>query len=122
MTNLAARMLCALVLVVSALIQQPAAAMPRSPDAIAYVLPDGSLADLCLSGHDDPDGKGGTKGHGCQSCCLVAPADLPAPYPIVLPSQARARPLSVPAGDFGFVRSVLLTGAGPRAPPTVFST
>src|SRR5262245_14864628 len=87
---MAARLLCALVLVVSALIQQPAAAMPIATDATAYVLPDGTLADLCLTGHDDADGKGSTKAHGCQSCCLVAPVDLPSPHAVAVPPQSPA--------------------------------
>ncbi|WP_143348376.1 hypothetical protein [Ensifer adhaerens] len=121
LTDLAARLLCALVLVVSALIQQPAFAMPLTPDVAGYVLPDGSLADLCLTGHNDTDGKGGAKGHGCQSCCLVAPVDLPAPYPVSLPSPSRTRPPAVPANELVLARPVLLTGAGPRAPPSDFS-
>ncbi|MBV7516100.1 MULTISPECIES: hypothetical protein [Sinorhizobium/Ensifer group] len=118
---MAARLLCALVLVISALIQQPAVAMPVAPDTTAYALPDGTFADLCLTGHDDADGKGGTKGHGCQSCCLVAPADLPAPYPIAAPPLSLAWHVSVPANELLFVRGVLRGGTGPRAPPSGFS-
>ncbi|HEV7319552.1 MAG TPA: hypothetical protein VGO04_13210 [Ensifer sp.] len=121
LTDLAARMLCALVLVVSALVQQPAAAMPVAPDMAAYVLPDGTFADLCLTGHDDADGKGGTKCHGCQSCCLVAPGTLPAPYRVSAPPQSPAVLPALQSNELVLVRSVLLTGAGPRAPPSAFS-
>ncbi|MEI2297674.1 hypothetical protein [Ensifer sp. MJa1] len=114
-------MLCALVLVVSALVQQPAAAMPVAPDMAAYVLPDGTFAELCLTGHDDPDGKGGAMGHGCQSCCLVAPADLPVPLWIVAPPQPLAWQASIPASELLLVRGVLRGGTGPRAPPSAFS-
>ncbi|WDZ77523.1 hypothetical protein PWG15_03150 [Ensifer adhaerens] len=121
MTDLAARLLCALVLVTSALVQQPAVAMPVATGLAAYVLPDGTLADLCLTAHDDAGGKGGTKGHGCQSCCLVAPADLPAPYPIAVPSPSVAWQVSIPANELLLVRMVLRGGTGPRAPPSSFS-
>ncbi|OCP07161.1 MULTISPECIES: hypothetical protein [unclassified Ensifer] len=114
-------MLCALVLVVSAFVQQPAAAMPVAPAMAAYVLPDGTLADLCLTGHDDPDGKGGTKGHGCQSCCLVAPGALPTSYRISTPPHLPALPPSLQSNELVLVHAVLLTGAGPRAPPSAFS-
>lgn len=121
LTDLAARLLCALVLIISALIQQPAAAMPIAPNTTAYVLPDGSFADLCLTGHDDADGKGGAIGHGCQSCCLVAPADLPAPHAIAAPPLSFAWQASGPANELLLVRMVLRGGTGPRAPPSGFS-
>jgi hypothetical protein len=121
LTDLAARMLCALVLVVSALVQQPAAAMPVAPDMAAYVLPDGTLADLCLSDHGDADGKGGTKCHGCQSCCLVAPGALPTAYRVSAPPRTSAVLSCLQSRELVLVRSVLLTGAGPRAPPPAFS-
>lgn len=114
-------MLCALVLVISALVQQPAVAMPVATAAAAYALPDGTFADLCLTGHDDADGKGSTKGHGCQSCCLVAPADLPAPFPIAAPVRSLAWGTPIPANELLLVRVVLRGGTGPRAPPSGFS-
>lgn len=114
-------MLCALVLVISALLQQPAVATPVATAAAAYVLPDGTFADLCLTSHDDADGKGGTKGHGCQSCCLVAPADLPTPYPIAAPAPSLTWHAPIPANELLLVRVVLRGGTGPRAPPSGFS-
>ncbi|MGE6782282.1 hypothetical protein ACQKGL_07150 [Ensifer adhaerens] len=121
MTDWAARMLCALVLVLSSLAQQPAAAMPVAPDMAAYVLPDGTLADLCLSDHADSGGKDGETCHGCQSCCLVAPGALPTPYRLSAPPQLPAVQPSLPSGALVLVRAVRLTDAGPRAPPSVFS-
>lgn len=116
--DLPARILCALILVFSVLAQPPAgAAMPVMPEMAAYVLPDGSFADLCLTGHDTPDGKGGTSSHACQSCCLAAPVALPTPQAlqgrllsgIYAPSQL--------AVELLLARPVLLAGLGPRAPP-----
>lgn len=115
--DLAVRIFCALVFVVSALAQPPASAAMPAPEMAAYVLPDGSLPDLCLSGHDDPDGKGGTKAHGCQSCCLAAPVVLPTPQVFHAEPSSVFLALSSPAAELLLVRPVLLAGSGPRAPP-----
>lgn len=116
--NLAVRIFCALVFVVSALVQLPAgAAMSAAPEMAAYVLPDGSLPDLCLTGHDDPDGKGGTKAHGCQSCCLAAPVVLPTPQAFHAKPSSVFLALSLSAAELLLARPVLLAGSGPRAPP-----
>ncbi|OCP36868.1 hypothetical protein [Ensifer sp. LC163] len=112
------RIFCALAFAVFALVQLPAgAAMRASPEMAAYVLPDGSLSDLCLTGHDDPDGKGGTKAHGCQSCCLAGPVVLPAPQAVHTKTSPAFLALSSPAAELLLARPVLLTGSGPRAPP-----
>ncbi|NOV15197.1 hypothetical protein E5S70_03685 [Ensifer adhaerens] len=114
----AVRIFCALVFIVSALVQLPAgAAMRAAPDMAAYVLPDGSLPDLCLAGHDDPDGKGGTKAHACQSCCLAAPVLLPTPQAFHAKTAPTFLALSSPAAKLLLARPVLLAGSGPRAPP-----
>lgn len=116
--DLAVRIFCALVFVVSALVQLPAgAAMSAAPEMAAYVLPDGSLPDLCLSGHDDPDGKGGTKVHRCQSCCLAAPVVLPTPQAFHAKPSSVFLAVSLPAVELLPARPVLLAGSGPRAPP-----
>lgn len=118
--DLAVRIFCALVLVVSAFMQLSAgAAMSAAPEVAAYVLPDGSLADLCLTGHDDPDGKGGTKAHGCQSCCPAAPVALPAPQAFHARISSVFLALSSSAAELLLARPVLLAGSGPRAPPLI---
>ncbi len=91
--------------------------MPVTAGMAAYVLPDGSLPDLCLAGHDAPDGKGDSKSHGCQTCCLAAPVALPTPQAVQrrLPSEILAR--SSLAAEILLARPVLLAGLGPRAPP-----
>ncbi|WP_457582585.1 hypothetical protein [Ensifer canadensis] len=116
--DLAVRIFCALVFAVFALVQLPAgAAMRAAPDMAAYVLPDGSLPDLCVTGHDDPDGKGGTKAHGCQSCCLASPLLLPTPQAFHAKTASVFLALSSPAAGLLLARQVLLAGSGPRAPP-----
>ena len=53
-----------------------------SPAELAsLVLPDGSLPDLCLPGHED-EGSGlphGTMGSGCEACRLAGTVLLPSP-------------------------------------------
>ncbi len=116
--DLPVRILCALMFVVSVLVQPPAgAAMPVAPGMAAYVLPDGSLPDLCLTGHDEPDGKGGSKSHGCQSCCLAAPVALPTPQAFQGRLQSEFLARSLQAAELLLARPVLLAGLGPRAPP-----
>lgn len=112
------RILCALMFVFSVLAQPLAgAAMPVTPEMAAYVLPDGSVADLCLTGHDEPDGKGGTRSHSCQSCCLAAPGAMPSPQAFQGRFASEFLTLSLPAVELLLARPVLLAGLGPRAPP-----
>ncbi len=116
--DLPARILCALILVFSVLAQPPAgASMPVMPEMAAYVLPDGSFADLCLTGHDAQDGKGGTSSHACQSCCLAAPVALPTPQAFQGRFSSEIFVRSSLAAELLLARPVLLAGLGPRAPP-----
>ncbi len=118
--DLPARILCALLLVFSILAQPPAsAAMPATPEMVAYMLPDGSFADLCLTGHDEPDGKGGTRSHGCQSCCIATPVALPTPQAFHGRRSSEVFARSLLAAELLLARPVLLTGLGPRAPPQI---
>lgn len=91
--------------------------MPVAAGMAAYVLPDGSLPDICLTGHDEPDGKGGTKSHGCQSCCLAAPVALPTPQSVRGRFSSEIFVRSSLAAELLLARPVLLAGLGPRAPP-----
>ena len=114
------RILCALSLLLVAFAHKPLgfsdkiAAYGQS-DVAAFVLPDGSLPDICLTGGD-------SEGHhdtftGCEACRLVASAGLP-PVPddiaILCPLSSERPALSKTAP---IIAQVLRHGAAPRAPP-----
>src|SRR5690349_13385018 len=72
------RILCALLLVSAGLAHQPVAAKPlQVQDLAIYVLPDGSVADLCVPGDDGQPGK--VKWHGCEACRIASSILVPAP-------------------------------------------
>jgi hypothetical protein len=60
----------------------PVAVLPPQPgtDLRAFVLPDGSLPELCAAGHQDAPDPGHTKHQGCLAACMagLTPALLPA--------------------------------------------
>ncbi|KPH08263.1 hypothetical protein CO657_09485 [Rhizobium acidisoli] len=78
-TTLFLRMLCALSLVLLGLAHQaPQAAASDSYDASAYVLPDGTVASLCVT-VKDADGKTVAFKPNCEACRLSASVLLPTP-------------------------------------------
>lgn len=74
--------LCAWALLLVGSIHQPPQARGVSGgfDAAAYVLPDGTVPELCLSGDGEEDrGAAIPHRHGCEACRLTALPDLPPP-------------------------------------------
>lgn len=117
----ALRALCALALLFVSFAHQPPAFAAAAAEGFsaAYMLPDGTLPDLCLSNDvHDPDGKAAVK-TGCEACRLSASLLLPQPSadcarvvhaaPAVFPPQQLAG-LSFP---------VFSPHAPPRGPPSL---
>ncbi|MCF3638530.1 hypothetical protein LXM94_00925 [Rhizobium sp. TRM95111] len=111
------RMLCAVALVFVGLAHRPVAAAPATPlELAAYVLPDGTIADLCV-GDAVGGGKKHAANHGCEACRIAGALLLPQPADFtgrVLAYRIVAdRPLvEAVRGD-----SRYQPGAPPRAPP-----
>ncbi|UVC10105.1 hypothetical protein IHQ71_05730 [Rhizobium sp. TH2] len=110
------RILCAMLLVSAGLAHQPVAAKPlQVQDLAIYVLPDGSVADLCVPGGDGQSGK--ITWHGCEACRIASGILIPAP-----PVEAAAIERQEIAADFKSLESLPITvsfgpGASPRGPP-----
>ena len=97
---------------------KPAAPVAGALSAIelaAYALPDGTLPDLCLTGHDQ-DGPQGAAAVHCDACALSHAPGLVPPAQIGLPAQASVRLVAWidPAGQFS---PALHGGPTSRGPP-----
>ena len=114
------RILCAVLLVSAGLAHRPLAAQPLPPQGIAvYVLPDGSLADLCVPG--DYGQKGKLIWHGCEACRIASSILIPEP-----PIESASIERTEIATDFASVRPTpaalpFHAGASPRGPPEFFA-
>ena len=114
------RMLCALSLLLVAFahkpLTSPAAASAYDGVNIAeFILPDGTLPDLCLS--DEEDGHHSAFNH-CEACRIFASVDLPSPVDVFVVNLLRpAAGLKWPRDD-RFARSFLRPDASPRGPPS----
>jgi hypothetical protein len=126
MRRWAAGILCALALLFSGVPHHPVAA-PVPVDLADYVLPDGTIPDLCLTdahaGDDAAPGDGtGHHGHECGSCCLSVVAALPLPAVAFLRGRA-SRPAAVGRRAYvSVLPAVLGPGLGARAPPSAQPT
>ena len=114
------RILCAMLLVSAGLAHQPVMAKPlQVRDLAIYVLPDGSVADLCVPGDDGKPGK--VMWHGCEACRIASSILVPEP-----PVDAAHIERTEIATDFAPVeflpaRVPLRPGATPRGPPEFFA-
>jgi hypothetical protein len=110
------RILCAMLLVSAGLAHQPVAAKPLQTQNLAvYVLPDGSVADLCVPGDDSRPGK--VMWHGCEACRIASGILVPTPPVEVLEIERQEI-----ASGFTALESLERTvsvrhGASPRGPP-----
>lgn len=75
LTNALVAVLVSFALVMTAFAHRPAVAGPV-PDLSAYVLPNGSLPDLCIPGDGGDSGKGAAP---CEFCRLASTVMMPAP-------------------------------------------
>ncbi|MDP2731991.1 MAG: hypothetical protein Q8O63_02600 [Hoeflea sp.] len=114
------RMLCALSLLLVAFAHKPlalddAASVISSAELAAFVLPDGTLPDLCLTGEDDPRHAAATH---CEACRIAASVDLPSPLGgYVITRWFAAAELAV-LHDARPAYPALRPGASPRGPPS----
>jgi len=114
------RMLCALSLLLVAFAHNPpisaaTASAYADVNVADYLLPDGTLPDLCL----DSEGSGKHAGVGnCEACRIVSSVDLPSPFDgYVINRWIAAADLVVPQ-DARFTRPALRPSASPRGPPS----
>jgi len=116
----ALRALCALALLFVSFAHQVPAFAASAPEAFsaAYMLPDGTFPDLCLSGDvHDPDGEGAFK-PGCEACRLSASVLLPQP-PVDCARIAHSSPAAFsPLRLAGLTFPVFSPNAPPRGPPS----
>ncbi len=114
------RMLCALSLLLVAYAHRPldltdAASSYSNVDVTAFILPDGTLPELCLD--DEKSGHHSAANH-CEACRIVSSVDLPSPFDgYVVTRWFVAAELAVPQ-DATLVYPALRPGASPRAPPS----
>ena len=81
----------------------------------SFVLPDGTLPDLCLTGEDDP---GHYSASHCEACRIVSAVDLPSPCDgYVITRWSVAAELAV-SRDIRLAHPALRPGASPRGPPS----
>ncbi|MDF1608536.1 hypothetical protein PZ897_10145 [Hoeflea sp. YIM 152468] len=83
-------------------------------DISDFILPDGTLADLCLRG----EGSGEQAlGSDCDACRIVSAFDLPVLLGGYLANRISAQVLLAPGQSELAPRQVLRPGASPRGPP-----
>jgi hypothetical protein len=72
------RIVCAMLLVFLGFAHQPIASAAVAQDTASYMLPDGTVASLCLP---DGEGKQGKQhaDHGCEACRIASSVAMPAP-------------------------------------------
>ena len=116
------RMLCALSLLLLAFAHKPlvssaAASTYAGVDIAEFVLPDGTLPDLCLTGEED--GAHHSLANHCEACRIVSSVDLPSPFGgYVVIRLSAAVELTVPQYA-RFTRPFLRANASPRGPPRI---
>lgn len=114
------RMLCALALLLVAFAHKPVG-VAATVSAYAgvnvadYILPDGTLPDLCLTGDGDHQHHAGA--NPCEACRIVSSVDLPSPFDgFLVNRRPAAAQLTVPQGASP-VASGLRPAAPTRGPP-----
>lgn len=86
-----------------------------------YVLPDGTIPELCHSLDDEKthgSGRHDTVAAVCEACRIVAGILIPAPWDVTGASLPIELAIAFAAEDDLFVAPVLVPAALPRAPPT----
>jgi len=113
-------MICALSLMLVAFAHRPLA-LETAPaystaEVASFILPDGTLPDLCLTGEDD--GSHHSAANHCEACRIVSSVDLPSPFDgYVITRWSSAAELAVPQ-DAKLAYPALRPGASPRGPPS----
>ncbi len=111
------RILCAVGLLFVGLAHRPMLAAGPSPaELAAYVLPDGSLADLCIN--DTVDNKiKPAPGAKCEACRIAGATLLPAPADLAGTALTVRRIALLPPMEEALPSRRERPGAPPRAPP-----
>lgn len=86
-------------------------------DLAAYVLPDGSLPALCLSGEGGTDGSTGAASSLCSACLLTGSFHLCPPPAASLPDPGESHVLLAGLEAQVGVRPAFSPSAPPTAPP-----
>lgn len=112
-------MLCALSLMLVAFAHKPlvssAAASAYAEVNIAeFILPDGTLPELCLDGEADAHHSAASS---CEACRIVSSVDLPAPMDGFITNRRLASVELVLPSEPADTRPALRPGASPRGPP-----
>lgn len=117
------RLICALSLLLVAFAHKPLSASAAAValqfayagvDVAEFILPDGTLPDLCLEG----EGSGEHSGAGhCEACRIVSAAGLPVPMDLYLVNQVPVPVLLASRQKDVAPRPALQPGASPRGPP-----
>ncbi|MBX5100712.1 hypothetical protein HJB52_02300 [Rhizobium lentis] len=111
------RMLCALSLLLLGFAHQaPQAAASEDYDAAAYMLPDGTLASLCVT-VKEADGKTVAFKPNCEACRLSASVILPTPDVGSWFERTFASLLNAPIETAAVVDAGAVTRPNSRAPP-----
>lgn len=114
------RMLCALSLLLVAFAHKPLASTDAGSnyadaEIASFVLPDGTLPEICLTNEDS--GRHAAA-NPCEACRLSASVDLPSRLDIfAINLWFAAAELAVPE-DARFIYPALRPGASPRGPPS----
>ena len=115
------RILCAVALVFVGFAHKPVTAAMLSPvELAAFVLPDGTIPDICLSDVVDGDIKGGkkhTSGHGCEACRIGGSMLSPEPVDLIGAVLAFRIVGAKPLVEAVIAGTRFQPGAPPRAPP-----
>lgn len=111
------RILCAMLLVFLGFAHRPFMSTASAQDMSGYVLPDGSIASLCLP---DQDGKQGKHvDHGCEACRIASNIAIPLP-PLEAEDVVRASvTVSFILAPEQFHRLNFPPSAPPRGPPAI---
>lgn len=114
------RILCAVALLCVGFAHKPAVldAPAHRPELASFALPDGSIPDLCLPGHDD-EGKHGSHdlGRDCEACRITASVALPTPADTVGQPVVMSAEIVLPIRREAFYRQLFPPNATPRGPP-----
>lgn len=118
------RVLCALSLLLVAFAHKPlvspaTASAYAGVDVAEFVLPDGTLPDICLTGEDD--GPHHFAGNHCEACRIVSSVDLPPPFDGYLVIRRSAAAEQTAPQDVRFTRPFLRANASPRGPPRIIA-
>ena len=114
------RILCAVALLSVGFAHRPvmAANAPSAAELAQYVLPDGTLPDLCLDGMVDGKAKHAMPGK-CEACRIGSAMLVPAPADLSGAMLAFRRVAALPLVEEALHSRRERPGAPPRAPPVL---